>query len=322
MHAKLRSGAAGTLVLVTCLAALVWVDSGSVSQLTPSSAPQPEKQLPAPIRADADPIGEFNVTHQWVIPAGRRSISVPILMYHYIRRPPSIERDRLGFNLSVSPSDFRAQMDWLAGHGYHPVTLSDLHAYFSGRQALPSKPVVITFDDGHRDLYTTAYPILRAHNFKAVAYIVSGFVGRAMYVTAAQVVELGQNGIEIASHTVNHADLARTSLPMVMYELFASKAWLQHLVGHSVVDFAYPSGKFNAQVIAAMSLAGYRSAVTTMPGTYHSVADRYTWTRVRVSGGESLVDFAQSLGPVEKPVEITVIGVQPAIPKARELASS
>jgi peptidoglycan/xylan/chitin deacetylase (PgdA/CDA1 family) len=166
-------------------------------------------------------------------------------------------------------------------------------------------------DDGYADLYTTAYPILRAHNFKAVAYIVSGFVGQRRYVTAAQVIEMGQNGIEIASHTVNHPDLASTPLPLVTWELVASKAWLQHLLGYSVVDFAYPSGRFNAQVIGALSLTGYATAVTTMSGTYHSQADRYAWTRVRVDGGEKLADFVRNLGPVEKAVEITVTAVGP-----------
>lgn len=319
MHAILRRGAAGLvalavgiLALTVCVAVLVWGYSGLVSQPTSSSAPRQVEQ-PLGLSGMAGGRPRQVVTHDWVIPVGRRSISVPILMYHYIRTPPSIVSDRLGFDLSVSPSDFSRQMDWLAGNGYHPITLDSLRAYFAGRQALPIKPVVITLDDGYADLYQTAFPILQAHNFKAVAYIVTGFVGKPRYVTAAQVLELAQNGIEIASHTVNHADLARTSLPMVMWELIASKKWLQDLVGHTVVDFAYPSGRFTAQVIAALQMTGYQSAATTIPGTYHSQADRFTWPRVRVHGGESLLYFTQSLGPVEKAVEITDIVVIPPV---------
>ncbi len=311
VHAILRRGAAGTaalalgaLVCLTSFAVVAFETSGQVSQ--PTS--QRFDPLTLTSRTAGSPRHE-HVTHEWVIPVGRSSISVPILMYHYVRTPPSVVTDRLGFNLSVSPSDFGAQMDWLAGHDYHPVTLLDLRAYFAGRQSLPSKPVVITFDDGYSDLYTTAFPILQAHNFKAVAYIVSGFVGRSRYVTAAQVVELSNYGIEIASHTVNHPDLARTPLPLVFYELAASKDSLQKLVGHAVIDFAYPSGRFSPPVIAALFVTGYQSATTTVPGTFHSEADRYTWTRVRVRGGESLIDFTQSLGPVEKTVEITDIDV-------------
>ena len=317
MHAILRRGAAGLaalavgiLALTVCVAVLAWGDSGLVSQPGSSSASQ---QVDQPVSLSGTPGGRRHVvvTHDWVIPVGRRYISVPILMYHYIRTPPSILMDRLGFDLSVSPADFSRQMDWLAGHGYHPITLDSLRAYFAGREALPIRPVVITLDDGYADLYKAAFPILQAHNFKAVAYVVTGFVGQPGYVTRTQVLELAQYGIEIASHTVNHADLARTSPPMVMWELIASKKWLQDLVRHAVVDFAYPSGRFSAQVIAALQTTGYQSAATTMPGTYHSEADRFTWTRVRVHGSESLLIFTQNLGPVEKAVEITDIDVVP-----------
>jgi peptidoglycan/xylan/chitin deacetylase (PgdA/CDA1 family) len=310
VHAILRRGAAGTvalavgtLVVMTCFAVLGWSESGLVS-----APPSPSRVTPLGTAADSIP--DNVVGHRWIIPVGRTWISVPILMYHYIQTPPSILKDRLGFNLSVSPSDFNAQMDWLSVHGYHPVTLNDLHVYFNGKQALPSKPVVITLDDGYDDLYTKAFPILQAHNFRAVAYIVSGFVGQPRYVTAAQVVEMSKGGIEIASHTVNHPNLANTSPPNVMYQLVTSKAWLEHLVKHPIVDFAYPSGKFDARVIAALSMSGYATAVTTMPGTYHSKADRYTWTRVRVSGGESLAAFVANLGPIEKPVLITEVVVE------------
>jgi peptidoglycan/xylan/chitin deacetylase (PgdA/CDA1 family) len=320
VHAILRRGAAGlaalavgVLVLMIGVAVLVWGESGLVLPASLPSSPQRVHVPPGPIGTAGGRRPEVVVTHDWVIPLGRRSISVPILMYHYIRTPPSILTDRLGYKLSVAPADFSLQMDWLAIHGYNPVTFNDLRAYFAGRQALPSKPVVITLDDGYADLYQTAFPILAAHNFKAVAYIVTGFVGRPGYVTASQVVQLAQNGIEIASHTVNHADLAHISPPLVLWEVVSSKAWLQELLGHPVVDFAYPSGKFNAQVIAALQASGYQSAATTISGTYHSEADRFTWTRVRVGGGESLSDFAHSLGPVERAVEITDIDVTAAL---------
>jgi peptidoglycan/xylan/chitin deacetylase (PgdA/CDA1 family) len=319
VHAILRRGAAGlaalavgVLTLMVCVAVLAWGDSGLASQPSSSSALQQADPLRVPPGMAVGRHRQVVVTHHWVIPVGRRFISVPILMYHYIRKPPSILSDKLGFDLSVSPADFSLQMDWLAAHGYNPVTLNDLRAYFSGRHALPAKPVVITLDDGYADLYQTAFPILQAHNFKAVAYIVSGFVGHPRYVTAPQVLELAHYGIEIASHTVNHADLARTSPPMVTWELSSSKKWLQDLLGHAVLDFAYPSGRFSSQVIAAVQMTGYQSAATTMPGTYHSEADRFTWTRVRVHGGESLLVFTQNLGPVEKAVEITKIDVIPA----------
>jgi peptidoglycan/xylan/chitin deacetylase (PgdA/CDA1 family) len=230
-----------------------------------------------------------------VIPPGRSIVQVPILMYHYIQAPPSYESDRIGWGLSTSPADFRQQMDYLDQHGYHPVTLTDLRGYLNGQRPLPDRPVVLTFDDGYADLYTQAFPVLRHHHFRAVAYIVSGFVGRVgQNVSADQVREMDAYGIEIGAHTVNHVDLT-TAGGGLSYEVAGSKTALEALVGHPVLDFCYPSGRFNAQVIQAVQAAGFESATTTQSGATHALVDRFAWSRVRVSGSESLDDFVKGL---------------------------
>jgi peptidoglycan/xylan/chitin deacetylase (PgdA/CDA1 family) len=236
-----------------------------------------------------------------VVPPGRPSVHVPILMYHYIRVNPD-GGDPLGFNLSVTPADFRAQMDWLARNGYHPIDLDDLRGYLLSGRTLPARPVVISLDDGYRDLYTEAYPVLRAHRFKAVAYVVTGFLGKPANVTSDQVVEMNANGIEIGSHTVTHEDLIKTSGSELHRQLADSKATLEELLGHPVADFCYPSGAVNPAVVQAVAAAGYQSATTTAEGSIHSAADRFLWTRVRVAGGETLSDFIAKLGGAEPSV--------------------
>ena len=238
------------------------------------------------------------------IPLGRTEISVPILMYHYVGELPK-NPDRLTYNLTVTTANFTQQMDWLRAHAYHPITFDDLRAYFSGTHTLPSKPVVITLDDGYRDLYTNAFPILQAHDFKAVAYIITGFVNRPRYVTSDMIQAMDRAGIEIASHTVDHADLARAGEPYVTYEVVESKRWLENLLGHPVVDFAYPSGKFDPADERILEQAGYSTAVTELESTYHTWATRYAWSRTRVGGGLTLADFIKGLGPVE-PYVVTV----------------
>jgi len=91
-----------------------------------------------------------------------------------------------------------------------------------------------------------------------------------------------------------------------------SKRWLEQLVGHPVVDFAYPSGKFNPQTIDAVRRAGYGTAVTTAeyPLT-HSLVDRYTWSRVRVGGSEPMPEFIANLGvsmPSITVVKLSIVG--------------
>lgn len=230
----------------------------------------------------------------FVLAPGPSAVKVPILMYHYIRINPD-SRDLLGFALSVTPADFAAQMDWLANNGFHPVTPADLYAYLSGVRGLPSRPVILSFDDGYADFYDTALPILLAHDFTAVAYIVSGFIGRPGYMTGAQIVEANRFGIEIGSHTVDHADLARSAPGSVHFEVLASKQALEQLLGHAVLSFCYPSGQFNGGVVAAVQAAGYQDATTTVFGYVHYLSDRYTWSRLRISGRMRLSDFATAL---------------------------
>ena len=238
-----------------------------------------------------------------VVPAGRSPVQVPIIEYHYIRVNPD-PRDRLGFNLSVTPSDFKAQMDWLQVNGYHAITLNDLRAYFQEQKPLPSRPIVLTFDDGYADFYTTAFPILQAHGFTAVSYVVPGFLDHPRYMTSAQVEEVDGAGIEIGAHTMTHADLTKAGPAQLVLEVEGSKNALEKLLGHPVLDFCYPSGKFNDAVIASLRQFGLQSATTELPGTDHTWDGRLTWKRVRANGGELLSEFIASLGTPEKTVKV------------------
>jgi peptidoglycan/xylan/chitin deacetylase (PgdA/CDA1 family) len=279
--------------------------------VAPAAPPAPAQLMPILTAQAADGREYFLKRHE-VVPVGASILRLPILMYHYIRTPPSTRTDMLGYRLSVSPQDFQAQMDWLDANHFHPVTFDQVRSYFAGSAPLPPKPVVITFDDGYADLYTTAFPVLQAHGFTAVAYIVSGFVDRGRYVTHDQVMQMDRAGIEIASHTVDHADMARASSGMATYQLVQSKHWLEGLLGHPVVDFAYPSGKYNPQTIQLLGQFGYDTAVVEDGPNMHSRANRYTWGRVRVGGGESLHDFIANLGESMPSVILSSLDVKPS----------
>lgn len=310
----LATGVRSLAILVTVVSIVCLIAVSGPRVTTPalpvalSTAQSPG--VPSATTGNSSPDHEYFLVRSQVVALGRRNITLPTLMYHYIRKPPSTRTDLLGYNLSVSPADFSAQMDWLTLHGYHPVDFNDVREYFAGRQALPAKPVIITLDDGYASLYTTAYPILAMHGFKAVAYIVSGFIGWPRYVTASQIIEMDRAGIEIAAHTVDHADLARMSGASLVHQLVDSKNALERLIGHPVVDFAYPSGKFNAEVVARVRTAGYWSAATEITSTDHSMADRYTWTRVRVSGGEKLAEFVKELGAAMPSTTTSTVDVE------------
>jgi peptidoglycan/xylan/chitin deacetylase (PgdA/CDA1 family) len=251
-----------------------------------------------------------------VIPRGHSVVHVPILMYHYVGQVPANDSNpHLRAGLTVSPQAFQQQLQWLATNGYHTIDASQLDAYFQDRSDLPAKPVMLTFDDGNADLYATAYPILRQYGMRAVAYIVSGFLGAQGRVTAAQVVEMSRNRIEIGSHSFNHEDLTQDPPARVRMQLDGSKQTLEQLAGHAVADFAYPAGRYDRAVQAAVQQAGYTSAMGTEPGTpgtspprtesgtARTWSDRFAWVRSEVAGQESIHQFSASLGPAD-PTEL------------------
>jgi peptidoglycan/xylan/chitin deacetylase (PgdA/CDA1 family) len=228
------------------------------------------------------------------IAPGPTAIRVPVLMYHYIRTVVD-PRDRMGYALSVTPGDFAIQMDWLARNGYHTVTTQELFAYLTGQRGLPAKPIVITFDDGYADFYTSAIPILRSHDFTAVSYVVSGFIGRPGYLSARQILAAQGAGFEVGSHTVNHVDLTKQPADALRFQLEGSKQALEKLLGRPVTSFCYPYGKYGNREAAAVAAAGYQDATSTLGGPYHTTANRFAWTRLRVNGGEPLWQFAASV---------------------------
>jgi len=214
---------------------------------------------------------------------------VPILMYHYIRNDQN-PRDPVGENLSVSPALFAQQMQYLSSHDYTPITLDKLAAIFAGKAHAPAKPIVLTFDDGYKDLFTTAFPILRRHGFHAVSFVITGFVGWHGYVSWKDIKHMQASGlISFEAHTVHHTYLPAVSYQQALDELTTSKKTLQAETGSPVNFLAYPDGATDATIESAVQKAGYVGAL----GTWFAKAGEISFDmpRVRIPGGISLADF-------------------------------
>jgi peptidoglycan/xylan/chitin deacetylase (PgdA/CDA1 family) len=151
----------------------------------------------------------------WTVPAlaqdadgTLRRIRVPILMYHYISEPPP-GADAYRIELSITPDIFRAHMQYLEDEGYTPVSLYDLDAALIRGAALPAKPVILTFDDGHIDHYTNVFPILKEYGFTATFFVITARLDErnADYINWEQAEEMATTGMNIEPHTKNHFDL-------------------------------------------------------------------------------------------------------------------
>src|SRR5262249_9737715 len=137
-----------------------------------------------------------------------RRLRVPILMYHYISVAPR-NSDIYRIDLSVSPNNFRDQMQWLKDKGYTTITPDDLFAALTQGAKLPSQPILLTFDDGYEDAYTSAFPILKEFGFTGTFFIVTGFIdaGDRNYLTWAQAKEMAEAGMSIQNHSRTHKDM-------------------------------------------------------------------------------------------------------------------
>ncbi|MDY1033196.1 poly-beta-1,6-N-acetyl-D-glucosamine N-deacetylase PgaB [Stenotrophomonas sp. CFBP8980] len=140
-----------------------------------------------------------------------------VLSYHDIRDDVAAKGDPDAY--AVSTQNFAAHLDWLSAHGYHPVSLSQLVKASRGEAVLPSKPVLLTFDDGLRSVYSKVYPLLRAYDYPALVAVITDYVdmapdrtidygyrpfGRDDFLTWEQLREMKDSGlIELASHTDN-----------------------------------------------------------------------------------------------------------------------
>ena len=223
------------------------------------------------------------------------SIRVPILMYHYVE----FVRDRgdtIRQSLDILPPIFEEQLQTLQKDGYTFMTASDLADVMDGNQSLPKKPILLTFDDGHWDLATDVLPILEKYHVKATAYIISGFIGGADFMTKEQLEEVIRSGlVEIGAHTVHHISLASKLYQVADYEIAQSKADLEKTYGLRVVSFAYPNGSFDNQAITLVHQAGFKTAVSTIPGIEQGQSNRYFLYRLRPGGrtGTELLNYLE-----------------------------
>ena len=229
-----------------------------------------------------------------------------ILMYHMIRSPLPGGR----FNkLRVPPAAFERQLQWLVDRGWRFAFLSELDA---GRDL--RKTVVLTFDDGFRDNYLAAHPLLVKYGAKATLFLVedrmerdwsttkkthhdSGELRAEAKLTDADVRTMLDSGVwELGAHTLTHALLPNLCSAAKQCEIGGARTALEAKFGVSVTAFAYPFGIYGDDDVHAVAEAGYRLAVTTEEGVSTDLAAAaLRLKRIKVSGREGRLGFAMRM---------------------------
>jgi peptidoglycan/xylan/chitin deacetylase (PgdA/CDA1 family) len=243
-------------------------------------------------------------------------VNVPVLMYHAIS--DEREADVLAyFQTTTTPDAFALQMEVLRRLDYRGVSLREGLELFNRHddpsRVQSSKVVVLTFDDGFQDFYTSAIPVLKQYGFTATVFLPTAYIGdtpgrfrrepsampraflQKKFLTWEQVSELHQYGIEFGSHTVNHSKLIELSWKEIQSELQDSKLEIESRLDAKVQAFAYPFAfpqtdrSFVRRFKKLLVEVGYTSCVTTEVGRLSASSDRYRLKRLPVN---SLDDHA------------------------------
>jgi peptidoglycan/xylan/chitin deacetylase (PgdA/CDA1 family) len=213
-------------------------------------------------------------------PTGPHHAPVPILMYHVVAAaPPGTPYPELW----VAPGRFGAEMHALAHAGYHATILDTVWRAWHGHGSLPRHPIVISFDDGYQSQSTTARRRLHQLGWPGVLNLEVKNVGLKGGLARGEVRAMMRDGWEIDAHTLTHPDLTTLDAPRLRREIAGSRRWLHRTFGVPVDFFAYPSGRYNPTVEAAVRAAGYLGASTTQPGRATRAGDPFALPRVRVT---------------------------------------
>ncbi len=202
-----------------------------------------------------------------------------ILMYHRIT--DEVREPRY----SVSTKNFERQMAYVKTH-FNCISFAALVDDVPKPGKTDRDSIVITFDDGYKDNYLNAFPVVKQHELPATIFLVSRFIGNEQNILSIyEILAMARHGIDFGSHTLTHRALSELDDAEVYKEVYDSKSELEGLLDRRIRFFSYPYGKkrhFNEQIKAEVKKAGYYAAVTTENGGVNSRSDLYELKRIEI----------------------------------------
>ncbi len=196
----------------------------------------------------------------------RQETSSPVIDHAVVFVYHRFDEDRYP-STNISAADFKAQLDYLASHGYHVWPLSRIVSYLKDGQRLPDKVVAITIDDAFESVYTVAYPMLKARGWPFTVFVSTGAVDKDYkgFMTWKQMRAMQAHGVTFANHTVSHAHLLKR-LPdedetswreRVSRDIQQAQTRLQQQLGTAPQLFAYPYGEYDTALADLVAELGY-----------------------------------------------------------------
>lgn len=210
----------------------------------------------------------------------RDADGVPILNYHRVS-------DNDDNPQTVTVADFDSQMKFLVDNGYSVISPDDLLDAWENDKNLPGNPVIITFDDGHEDIYKNVFPILQKYNIRATVFIVTNHMGMKDYLTWDQARALQNGGfIDIESHTMSYKDLTTLKGEKLWNEIYGSKQAIEWALKKPAKFIAYPYGKYTVEAEETSKEVYFRAGFIEDYGLAKSEPNRFILTRIPVLGSK------------------------------------
>ena len=206
---------------------------------------------------------------------------MPILVYHRVS-----DTDKNPTTLTVA--DFDAQLKFLKDEGYSVIMPDDLLEAWENGKSLPAKPVLITFDDGHEDIYKNVFPILQKYNMRATVFLVTDHIGMPEYLTWDFVRALQNGGfIDFESHTKSYKDLSTLKGDKLWNEIYGSKQAIEWALNKPAKFIAYPDGKYTLDAEETSKECNFRAGFIEDYGLAKNDANHYILTRIPIVGSNS-----------------------------------
>ncbi len=228
-----------------------------------------------------------------------------ILQYHHISEdtPPAT---------STSPQLFAQHLQYLQDNNFQVMSLPDLLNSLQKGETLPPKAVAITFDDSYRSIYTTAFPLLKKHQFTFTVFINTEPVGRGgEFLGWPEVVEMAEAGAVIANHTHSHPHLVRQLegetdadwQQRIRDEVVTAEEIIKKHTGQSHQLLAYPYGEYNHDVIELLKSLDF-VGIGQHSGAVDSHSDWYGLPRFPMGGSYgNMSDFPLKVTSLALPIE-------------------
>jgi hypothetical protein len=247
----------------------------------------------APPDDSAEPKFEEQVTGEI---RGSGHFRCAILMYHGFHDPPRTIYE-------ISSYDFAQQCRFLADSGVEVIPLSVLVDALTTKQysMVPDRCVVITVDDGYKNFYTTARPILKEYHFPATICIYTAYINSGGGSLSWDEIKemLGEGWLEVASHSLTHPNLAKSSGRFPTYsewlsrEIVGSGNIIQNHLNTPVKAFCYPYGTYNSSCDSVVRHSSYEAALTVAPGPTDRDSDPFKLPRYGIYRSCSISKFAR-----------------------------